>query len=174
MANVARTRCCYFTNNLSKCRERGVLAGVETSRLRSEQEHISWLPYQREWWMMERMRPVIWLGDSLANLKEFPDDVQKSIGDDLQVVQWGGTPVSAKHFKGIGSGVYEIVENSDTNTYRAVYAVKLGKRVYVLHAFQKKSKTGIKTPQHDVELIRRRYNVAVERAQGDDDERRKH
>jgi phage-related protein len=119
------------------------------------------------------MRPVIWLGNSLDNLKEFPDDVQKSIGDDLQVVQWGGTPVSAKHFKGVGSGVYEIVESHDTNTYRAVYAVKLGKQVYVLHAFQKKSKMGIKTPQPDVELIRRRYNVAVEKAK-DDDERRKH
>lgn len=66
-------------------------------------------------------------------------DLQKSIGDDLQVVQWGGTPGSAKHFKGVGSGVYEIVESHNTNTYRAVYAVKLGKRVYVLQAFQKKS-----------------------------------
>jgi phage-related protein/predicted XRE-type DNA-binding protein len=92
---------------------------------------------------MEKMRPLTWLGNSLDNLKEFPDDVQKSIGDDLQVVQWGSTPRSAKHFKGVGSGVYEIVESHDTNTYRAVYAVKLGKRVYVLHAFQKKSKIGI-------------------------------
>ena len=122
---------------------------------------------------MEKLRPVIWLGNSLDNLKEFPDDVQKSIGDDLQVVQWGGTPESAKHFKGVGSGVYGIVESHDTNAYRAIYAVKLGKRVYVLHAFQKKSKTGIKTSQSDVELIRRRYNVAVEKAKEEENERRK-
>jgi len=122
---------------------------------------------------MEKMRPIIWLGNSLGNLKEFPDNVRKDIGDDLQVVQWGGTPDSAKHFKGVGSGVYEIVESHDTNTYRAVYAVKLGKRVYVLHAFQKKSKTGIKTPQSDVDLIRRRYNVAIEKAKEEENERRK-
>jgi phage-related protein len=107
----------------------------------------------------------------LDNLKEFPKDVQKDIGDDLQVVQWGGTPDSAKHFKGVGSGVYEIVENYDTNTYRAVYTVKIGKQVYVLHAFQKKSKTGIKTSQPDIELIRKRYNVALEKAKEENERR---
>ena len=123
---------------------------------------------------MEKRRSLIWLGNSLDNLKEFPKDVQKNIGDDLQVVQWGGTPDCAKPFKGVGSGVCEIVESYDTNAYRAVYAVKLGQHVYVLHAFQKKSKTGIKTAQSDVELIRKRYNVALEKAKREENERRNH
>ena len=123
---------------------------------------------------MEKLRPVIWLGNSLDNLKEFPRDVQKSIGDDLQVVQWGGTPDSAKHFRGVGAGVYEIVESYDTNAYRAVYAVKLGQHVYILHAFQKKSKTGIKTVQSDIELIRKRYNIALGKAKEEENGRRNH
>jgi phage-related protein len=69
---------------------------------------------------MTEMRPLKWLGNSLDNLKEFPKDVQKDMGDDLQTVQWGSTPASAKHFKGVGSGVYELVEDHDKNAYRAV------------------------------------------------------
>jgi phage-related protein len=61
------------------------------------------------------------------------------------------------------AGVYEIVKRYDTDTYRAVYAVKIGETVYVLHAFQKKSKRGIKTPQADVDLIKQRYKDALER-----------
>jgi phage-related protein len=109
------------------------------------------------------LKPLIWLGDSLRTLKEFPDPVQKDIGDALQVVQWGGMPDNAKPLKGIGRGVYEIVQRYDTNTYRTVYALKLGENVYILHAFQKKSKTGIKTSQQDIETIQRRYREAIER-----------
>jgi phage-related protein len=89
--------------------------------------------------------------------------VQKSVGYALQLVQAGETPMEAKLFKGVESGVYEIVKRYDTNTYRAVYAVKIGEKVYVLHAFQKKSKQGIKTPQADVDLIKQRYKDAQER-----------
>ncbi len=71
--------------------------------------------------------------------------------------------MEAKPFKGVGSGVYEIVKRYDTDTYRAVYAVKIGEKVYVLHAFQKKSKRGIKTPQVDIDLIKQRYKDAQER-----------
>jgi phage-related protein len=71
--------------------------------------------------------------------------------------------MDAKPFKGVGSGVYEIVKRYDTDTYRAVYAVKIGEKVYVLHAFQKKSKKGIKTPQSDVDLIKQRYKDALAR-----------
>lgn len=109
------------------------------------------------------LRPLIWMGDSRKNIREFPVDVQKSIGYALQLVQAGETPMEAKPFKGVGSGVYEIVKRYDTDTYRAVYAVKIGEKVYVLHAFQKKSKQGIKTPQADIDLIKQRYKDAQER-----------
>ena len=74
----------------------------------------------------------------------------------------GTTPPDAKLFKGIGSGVFEIVTRHDTNTYRTVYAVKIGIRIYVLHAFQKKSPKGIKTAEKDKSLIKNRYKQAVE------------
>lgn len=82
------------------------------------------------------------------------------MGYALQLVQAGETPLDAKPFKGVGSSVYEIVKRYDTDTYRAVYAVKIGEKIYVLHAFQKKSKKGIKTPQTDVDLIKQRYKDA--------------
>ena len=108
------------------------------------------------------IKPLVWLGDSLKNIQEFPEPVKKDVGDSLQVVQWGGMPSNAKPLKGIGSGIYEIIQRYDTNTYRAVYALKIGERVYVLHAFQKKSKTGIKTSQQDIDIIRKRYREAIE------------
>ncbi|GBF81051.1 type II toxin-antitoxin system RelE/ParE family toxin [Aphanothece sacrum] len=109
------------------------------------------------------LRPLVWMGDSRKNIREFPEGVRVSIGYGLQLVQAGETPLEAKPFKGVGSGVYEIVKRYDTDTYRAVYAVKIGETIYVLHAFQKKSKKGIKTPQVDVELIKQRYKDAVAR-----------
>jgi phage-related protein len=109
------------------------------------------------------LRPLVWMGDSRKNIREFPQEVQKAVGYALQLVQAGETPLSAKPFKGVGSGVYEIVKRYDTDTYRAVYAVKIGEKVYVLHAFEKKSKQGIKTPQADVDLIKQRYKDAVAR-----------
>ncbi|MBD2770837.1 type II toxin-antitoxin system RelE/ParE family toxin [Iningainema tapete] len=111
------------------------------------------------------LRPLVWMGDSRKNIREFPQEVQKAVGYALQLVQAGETPIDAKPFKGVGSGVYEIVKRYDTDTYRAVYAVKIGDSVYVLHAFQKKSKQGIKTPQPDVDLIKQRYKDALAREQ---------
>jgi phage-related protein len=108
------------------------------------------------------LRPLIWLGDSLKTLQDFPNPVQKDIGDALQVVQWGAMPGNAKLLKGFGSGIYEIVQRFDKNTYRAVYTLKLGQNIYILHAFQKKSKIGIKTPQQDIDLIKQRYREAIE------------
>ena len=113
------------------------------------------------------LRPLIWMGDSRKNIRSFPEEVRASIGFALQLVQAGETPIDAKPFKGVGSGVYEIVKRYDTDTYRAVYAVKIGNNIYVLHAFEKKSKQGIKTPVADVNLIKQRYKDAVAReAQG--------
>jgi phage-related protein len=107
------------------------------------------------------LRPVVWMGDSLDNIRSF----RTAVGYVLQLVQAGETPISVKPFKGVASGVYEIVKRYDTDTYRAVYAVKIGEKIYILHAFQKKSKQGIKTPQSDVDLIKQRYKDAMERAE---------
>jgi phage-related protein len=109
------------------------------------------------------LRDIIWMGDSLKNIRSFPEDVRASIGYALQLVQSGETPINAKPFKGVGGGVYEIIKRYDTDTYRAVYAVKIDEKIYVLHAFQKKSKQGIKTPQVDIGLIKQRYKDALGR-----------
>ena len=108
------------------------------------------------------LRDAIWVGDSKAKLKEFPQSVQKDIGDALFIAQAGSLSPAAKPFRGIGSGVFEIRADSRTDTYRAVYAVKIGERVYVLHCFQKKSRRGIKTAKKDVDLIKRRLRMARE------------
>ena len=107
-------------------------------------------------------RPVVWLGDSLKQVKGFPAAVRGEIGVALYDAQRGDKSPDAKPFKGVGSGVFEIVTRFDTDTYRTVYAVRIGESVYVLHAFQKKAKKGIKTPQHEVDSIKRRYKQAVE------------
>ncbi len=82
------------------------------------------------------------------------------MGNALGVAQFGGRHPSAKPWKGQGPGVFEVVENHDGNTYRAVYTVRFKEVVYVLHAFQKKSPKGIKTAQVDVDLIERRLKTA--------------
>jgi phage-related protein len=110
------------------------------------------------------LRPVVWLGDTKRNVRAFPEGAQKLIGDELQLLQFGGMPTDAKPFKGVGSRVVELAIRYDTDAYRTVVALQLGKKIYVLHAFQKKSKTGVKTPQQDVDLIKRRYREAQELA----------
>ena len=108
------------------------------------------------------LKETVWIGDSKARLKEFPQSVQKDIGDALFIAQAGSMSPAAKPFKGVSSGVFEIRADYRTDTYRAVYAVKIGERVYVLHCFQKKSKRGIKTPKKEVDLIKRRLKMAQE------------
>jgi phage-related protein len=110
------------------------------------------------------LRPVVWLGNSRKNLRGFPDGAQKLLGDELQLIQFGGMPRDAKPFKGVGSGVLEIALRYASEAYRVVLALQIGRRIYVLHAFQKKSKRGIETPKRDVELIKMRYAEAEELA----------
>lgn len=110
------------------------------------------------------LRPLVWLGDSLRNVRDFPDAAQKLLGDEIQLMQFGGMPKDAKPFKGVGSGVVEIALRYSSDAFRVVLAVQIGSRVYVLHAFQKKSKKGIETPKRDVDLIRKRYTEAQELA----------
>lgn len=107
-------------------------------------------------------RIVVWLGNSRKNILKFPENVRKLIGDELQFIQFGGMPKDIKIFKGVGSGVIEIVLKYDKEAYRCVQAVQLGDKIYVLHAFQKKSTKDISTPQKDVDLIKQRYKDAKE------------
>jgi len=106
------------------------------------------------------LRALVWMGNARRNIQAFPEDVRKLMGDELQLIQFGGMPKDAKPFKGVGSGVIEIALRHDTDAYRTVVAVQLGERIYVLHAFQKKSKRGVATPKQDVDLIKRRYAEA--------------
>jgi phage-related protein len=109
-------------------------------------------------------RPLCWEGSSKKDFKEFPVEVQKDMGVALFVVQIGGMPPSSKPWMGLGSGVYELIEDHHGETYRAVYAVRIRDTVHVLHAFQKKSKSGISTPQQDVALIKKRLKVVLARS----------
>ncbi|TAK73747.1 MAG: hypothetical protein EPO11_07885 [Gammaproteobacteria bacterium] len=97
-----------------------------------------------------------WIGGSKKDLLAFPKEVRQEIGYALYAAQKGETHESAKPFKGHGSGIYEIVSDYDKNAYRAVYIVNVGEAVYVLHAFQKKSKQGIKTPKEEIAIISER------------------
>jgi phage-related protein len=115
------------------------------------------------------LRPLVWMGNSKRNVQAFPKGAQKLIGDELQLIQFGGMPKDAKPFKGVGSGVIEIALRYVGDAYRTVVAVQLGERIYVLHAFQKKSKKGIATAKQDVDLIKQRYGEAKERAKHEEE-----
>ena len=108
------------------------------------------------------LKPIVWLGDSLRALKSFPASVQDEVGYALFLAQGGDKHVAAKPLKGLGPGVLEVVSDHRGDTFRAVYTVRLADRVFVLHAFQKKSRHGIATPPADIELIRRRLKQAVD------------
>jgi phage-related protein len=110
------------------------------------------------------LRPLVWLGNSKKNLRDFPDGAQKLLGDELQLIQFGGMPKDAKPFWGVGSGVLEIALRYASDAYRIVLALQIGRRIYVLHAFQKKSTKGIETAKRDIDLIKKRYTEAQELA----------
>ena len=109
------------------------------------------------------VKPLVWIGSSLKDMREFPDEVKDEMGFALYEVQCGLKPAAAKPLKGFGgAGVLEVVSDYQSDTYRAIYTVRLEDHVYVLHAFQKKSKKGIATPKADIELIKRRLRQAEE------------
>jgi phage-related protein len=110
------------------------------------------------------LKPVHWVASSRKDLTTFPEAVQRAMGYALFRAQEGKKASSAKPWRGLvkGAGVLEIVENHDTNTFRVLYTVRFAGAVYVLHAFQKKSRKGVATPRHEVELIRARYELAKE------------
>ncbi len=105
-------------------------------------------------------KPLFWVGAAKDDLIEFPNAIKDEIGIALSVAQFGGKHPSAKPWKGEGTGVLEVVSNHRGDTYRAVYTVRFAHAVYVLHAFQKKSPSGIRTSQSDIELISRRLKIA--------------
>ena len=108
-------------------------------------------------------KPVAWIGSSYKDYRSFPDPVQDGMGYALFLAQTGKMHSDAKPLKGFGgAGVLEVVDDDQGDTYRAVYNVKFAEAVYVLHAFQKKSKQGRKTPPQDMEMIRRRLKAAEE------------
>ena len=113
--------------------------------------------------MSTERRPLFWEGSSKKDFKDFPQPVQKDMGVALFVAQLGRSAGSAKPWKGQGSGVYELVEDHRGDTFRAVYLVRVADAVHVLHAFQKKSKSGIATPQPDIDLIEKRLKAVLAR-----------
>jgi len=104
---------------------------------------------------------LCWIGICKKDLMALPVDVRKFFGHALDFAQRGDQHDAAKPLKGFGgAGVLEIVENDAGGTYRAVYTVKFAEAVFVLHCFQKKSKSGITTPKEHMDIIRARLKVA--------------
>lgn len=100
------------------------------------------------------------MGSSKKDFLAFPDGVKDEMGNALGLAQFGGKHSKAKPLKGSGAGVFEVVDDHDGDTFRAVYTVRFTEFVYVLHAFQKKSPKGIKTAQIDVDLVSSRLKLA--------------
>ncbi len=105
-------------------------------------------------------KPLYWMGSSKRDLLAFPEPVKDSVGAALSLAQFGGKHPAAKPWKGEGPGVLEVVEEHGGDAYRAVYTVCFEGAVYVLHAFQKKSPSGVKTARPDVELVSKRLQAA--------------
>jgi phage-related protein len=109
-------------------------------------------------------KELVWVGSARKDVQAFPQEVRAVFGVALYWAQKGCKHPQAKPLKGFkGAGVVEVVEDFDKDTYRCVYTVKYGDRVYVLHAFQKKSKKGIATPKPDMELINVRLKAVKDR-----------
>lgn len=106
-------------------------------------------------------KPLEWIGSSYKDLLALPADVRRRFGYALSLAQHGDQDDAAKVLKGFGgAGVLEVVEDHMGNTFRAVYTVRFAEAVFVLHCFQKKSKSGITTPKADMNIIRERLKVA--------------
>jgi phage-related protein len=112
------------------------------------------------------VKPLEWVRSARADLIDFPEAVRKEVGYGLYLAQTGSKALNAKPLRGFGgTGVVEIVVQHEGSAYRGVYTVKFAHAVYVLHCFQKKSKHGIKTPQTEIDLIKRRLLAAAEHYQ---------
>jgi len=111
----------------------------------------------------EPLKPLFWIASSKDDLRSLPEEVQDVMGFALYQAQKGEKHIAAKALKGFsGAGVLEVVANDSGGTYRGVYTVKFAGAMYVLDVFQKKSKKGIKTPQADIDRIKKRLKAAEE------------
>lgn len=107
-------------------------------------------------------KPLVWMANTREVVRVFPAPVREVIGYALYLAQTGDKHVNAKPLKGFGPGVLEVVSDHQGDTFRAVYVLRLAGRVYVLHAFQKKSRRGISTPKAILDTIRKRLAAATE------------
>ncbi|MBM3577956.1 MAG: type II toxin-antitoxin system RelE/ParE family toxin [Alphaproteobacteria bacterium] len=105
---------------------------------------------------MPNARKISWIKAARKDFEDFPEDVQGDMLDALAIAAAGGKSDRAKPFKGFDGGVFEIALKHRGNAFRAIYVLKIHEDIWVIHAFQKKSKSGIKTPQMEVDLIRER------------------
>ena len=105
-------------------------------------------------------KPITWIGSSKKDLRVFPAEVRREIGTALFWAEQGQLHPAAKLMKGNLREVTEIVSNYEGDAFRAMYTMRIGDEVYVLHAFQKKSKKGIATPQHELDVIEGRLKAA--------------
>jgi len=110
---------------------------------------------------MAVQKPTLWIGSSRDDLRAFPEEVRRVMGFAINDAQNGEEYPRAKALRGFGGrSVLEIVDDEDGDTYRAVYTVRFAGVIYVLHAFQKKSKKGIQTPKREIEIVRIRLKTA--------------
>lgn len=110
---------------------------------------------------METRKTLVWIGSSKEDLRSLPLDVRRVFGQAIDDAEWGGEHPAAKALKGFGGrSVLEVVDDHDGDTFRAVYTVRFAGAVYVLHVFQKKSKKGIATPKHELDLVHARLKWA--------------
>src|SRR5438876_10113742 len=114
---------------------------------------------------MRNTRPIVWMKAARRDFEDFPDRARDRLLDALTVVAEDGMPSIAKQLTGFGSGVLVLALAFRGDAFRVVYAVQLGAEVWVLHAFQKKSRTGIKTPKHEIDLIEARLRRVKEMMQ---------
>lgn len=107
------------------------------------------------------MKRLFWIGSSRDDLKQFPDEVQDEVGHGLYLAQMGDRHSHTKTLSGLGNAkVIELRENARSGTYRVIYTVEMAEFIFVLHAFQKKSKSGIATPKQEIDLVKRRLKEA--------------
>ena len=110
-------------------------------------------------------RPIRWLKAARKDFEDFPAAAREDALDALSTIAAGGTSSLAKPLTGLGSGVMELVLRERGDAFRVVFALQLGPQVWVVHAFQKKSKIGIKTPKAEIDLVRERLKRIKEAMQ---------
>jgi phage-related protein len=112
--------------------------------------------------MLKASRPVFWVKAARKTFERFPAGARERIAQALDIAAEGRMATIAKPMKGLGSGVFEVALKYRSDAYRVVYAVQIGEALWVVHSFQKKSTTGIKTPKAEVDIIRSRLKQLKE------------